>query len=284
LHYIFQTLTPKIEQNAERNEVIRALGEWTRFTNLDFSPIGDLSAARTITILFARGPHGDPYSFDGSGGMLAHTFFPSPPNGEPIAGDMHLDADENWQIGAGIDLYSVALHEAGHALGLGHTDRPGSVMYPYYRLLTGLSDDDIAGIRDLYGTVGAVPVDPPVVPPPQTPPPPPAPPPSPPPPPPPVTPRVPDSNQTPPALQITSPAFTIIATAAASMTFSGTAADNIGVNRVTWTNSTGVSGTASGTTNWSAQVPLLVGTNVVIIRAYNGAGNSAWRAVTVVRR
>jgi hypothetical protein len=31
-------------------------------------------------------------------------------------------------------------------------------------------------------------------------------------------------------------------------------------------------------------VPLLVGTNVVTIRAYDAAGNSAWRAITVVRR
>jgi hypothetical protein len=29
---------------------------------------------------------------------------------------------------------------------------------------------------------------------------------------------------------------------------------------------------------------LLVGTNVVTIRAYDAAGNSAWRAVAVVRR
>src|ERR1035438_9677714 len=65
---------------------------------------------------------------------------------------MHLDADEAWHSGADVDLYSVALHEAGHALGLGHSDRPGAVMYPYYRLSTGLTDDDIAGIRALYGS------------------------------------------------------------------------------------------------------------------------------------
>jgi hypothetical protein len=55
------------------------------------------------------------------------------------------------------------------------------------------------------------------------------------------------------------------------------------VTSVQWTTSTGGSGTASGTTNWSAQVPLLTGDNVLIVRAYDSAGNSAWRAVTVVR-
>ena len=284
LNYAFQSLTPKIEENAERNEILRALGEWAQYTNLDFVATDDMAAARTITILFAHGAHGDPYPFDGSGGMLAHTFYPAPPNREPIAGDMHLDADENWQIAGGIDLFSVALHEAGHALGLGHTDRPGSVMYPYYRLLTGLSDDDIAGIRNLYGasTPSSEPAAPPSAPKPAAP--------SPAPPPPPTVPtplpeppRAP-SDVTPPALRIVSPGFSIIATSAASITVAGTAADDTGIARVTWTTSTGTAGAASGTTNWAAEVPLLVGTNVVIIRAYDQGGNSAWRAITVVRR
>jgi len=54
--------------------------------------------------------------------VLAHTFYPSPPNPEPIAGDVHLDDDEEWVIGSdlsvrSVDLFSVSLHELGHALG-----------------------------------------------------------------------------------------------------------------------------------------------------------------------
>jgi hypothetical protein len=272
LRYAFQSLTPKIEENAERNEVTRAFLEWARYTNLDFSAGGDPFASRTISVLFARGPHGDPYPFDGRGNVLAHTFYPAPPNDEPIAGDMHLDADENWQIGADVDLFSVALHEAGHALGLGHSDSPDSVMYPYYRRFSALSNNDIVGIRDLYGDAqSSVPA--PVPPRPQ----------------PPINPiapprRPPASDRTPPTLRITSPSLTIFATSATFITLRGMAADNTAVTSVVWSNSTGGSETASGITNWSAKVPLLVGMNVVIIRAYDAARNSAWRAVTVVRR
>jgi hypothetical protein len=191
---------------------------------------------------------------------------------------MHLDADENWHAGANIDLFSVVLHEAGHALGLGHSDRPGAVMYPYYHMVVGLADDDIAGIRDLYGSnvPSAAPVPPPV--------PPPVAPPVPPPVTPPAQPPPKRADTTAPGLTILSPGSSIISTSAASIVISGTAKDDTAVTAVKWTSSTGGSGVASGTASWSVTVPLLVGTSTVTLRAYDGAGNSGWRAITVVRR
>jgi len=67
------------------------------------------------------------------------------------------------------------------------------------------------------------------------------------------------------------------------MPFSGTASDNVGVVSVTWSTNTGSSGTASGTTRWSATIPLLEGFNAVTIHATDAAGNTASRSV-VVRR
>ena len=279
LRYVFQTITARLDAATVKSEVVRALSEWARYAPVNFSP-GDNSAAnRTIAILFARGAHGDAYPFDGPGKALAHTFYPAPPNTEPAAGDMHLDDDEAWGPGEAIDLYSVALHEAGHALGLGHSDRPGAVMYPYYRSNTGLNQDDIAGIRDLYGsretTTATPPVAPPATPPPATPPPTV---------PPPVRPPSGPPDSTPPSLQIKSPPLSIVSTSAASITVRGIAGDNVGVTAVKWTVSTGATGVAAGTASWTADVPLFVGNNVVTVRAYDAAGNSGWRTLTVVRR
>lgn len=273
LRYFFNSVTGKLDANQARSEVERAFREWARFANISFSE-GNQAAARSIDVLFTSGAHGDAYPFDGPGGVLAHTFYPAPLNTEPVAGDMHFDAGENWHIGAAIDVFTVALHEAGHALGLGHSDNPGSVMYPYYRFATGLTSDDIAGIRNLYGAAGAAqpPAGTPGTP---------------------STPVTPTPGQpagpsggkdvSPPSLQIVSPGSTIVNTSAATITLSGTANDNVGVTAVKWTTSTGSSGTASGTAAWSATVPLLVGNNMVTVRAYDAAGNSRWRALTAVR-
>lgn len=54
---------------------------------------------------------------------------------------------------AAYNLFIVAAHEFGHALGMSHSSDPGALMYPVYSYATGypLSEDDIEGIQALYG-------------------------------------------------------------------------------------------------------------------------------------
>jgi len=115
-----------------------------------------VSSGADIDVRFETGDHGDGASnaFDGVGGTLAHAFYP-PPYGN-FAGDLHFDDAETWTRDlppTGTDLDTVALHEAGHTLGLDHSDDASSVMYAFYGgALRTLTDDDIGGIRSLYGT------------------------------------------------------------------------------------------------------------------------------------
>ena len=97
-----------------------------------------------------KGEHGDGDPFDGSGGTLAHAFFPV------FGGDAHFDDSEQWTKGTfrGTNLLQTAAHEFGHSLGLSHTDDNEALMAPFYRgfeVKPKLNQDDIKAIQALYG-------------------------------------------------------------------------------------------------------------------------------------
>ncbi len=153
LTYYFVNGTPDVTD--EQSEVVRALNVWSQYAEITWTPASLPNRNRSIDISWSSFDHGDPFPFDGPGNVLAHCFYPSPPNSETIAGDMHLDESETWRVGVDTDIFSVALHEAGHGLGLNHSDDPSAVMYPSYSgVVAGLQADDIAGIRSLYATSG----------------------------------------------------------------------------------------------------------------------------------
>jgi len=85
-----------------------------------------------------------------------------------------------------------------------------------------------------------------------------------------------------PRVQITLPTTGATwTTPATPITVAGTARDNNGVVRVTWTNDRGGSGTAQGTTGWTAQVPLQPGANRLTVTAFDADGHQGQAALTV---
>jgi hypothetical protein len=254
LGYFFSQLTEKLPASLSQSEILRAFHEWSKYANVTFTGASNPQAPQTVNVLFARRSHGDAYPFDGPGGVLAHTFYPAPPNPEPIAADMHLDDDERWQVGANTDVFSVVLHETGHALGMVHTDDPNDVMYPYYRMRTTLGPGDVSIVQGYYGAPnGSAPAPPP----------------------------------TPPAplvLAVQSPEVTS-ATTASSISIYGSISGGSGRTQVSWHNDSGYLGNATGSPNWAiAYVPLSLGINTVTITAFDTSGNVATQTIIVTRQ
>jgi hypothetical protein len=316
LGYAFENMTSQLSPDEVTNAIVSAFGQWSNVVQVNFQASANPLADETIAILFASGAHGDPYPFGPAGTILAHTFYPAPPNPEPIAGDMHFNDANVWGIGNHVDLFSLALHETGHALGLGHSDLPSAVMYPYFKVVNGLTPEDIAAVQMLYasraagtsgsgtgtqtgssgtGTSGTPASGSPTGGTPTT-----------------GTPTsgtptggtptggnptsgtptggtptggTPTSgtkDTTPPVLTIVSPAASTYSTSNSTIVLKGLASDNTGVGSVTWSTSTGLSGVAAGTAQWqTAPIPLFPGMNVISVAAKDVAGNSAWRTVMV---
>jgi hypothetical protein len=140
-----------------QREVLRAFQTWAAKANIDIGlvadggqALGSLGAVQTDSrfgdIRVAAAPL--------SSGVVASTS-PFSWTGTTLSGDMVLNALKKFVRGdkaGAYDLFSVALHEAGHAFGLDHSDSYGSAIGESYSYRTGLSTSDIAAIRALYGT------------------------------------------------------------------------------------------------------------------------------------
>jgi predicted Zn-dependent protease len=65
-----------------------------------------------------------------------------------------FDTQDTWTVStSNYNLFVVALHEFGHALGMAHSDVSNAVMYNSYHYVTGLLADDINGIWAKYGAI-----------------------------------------------------------------------------------------------------------------------------------
>jgi hypothetical protein len=78
------------------------------------------------------------------------------------------------------------------------------------------------------------------------------------------------------SVSLDAPAAAVMTVTKSTISLTGKASALAGVTKVTWQTSNGEKGTACGTSNWEAIIPVASGTTAIIVKAYDRTGASAW--------
>jgi hypothetical protein len=123
----------------EMQSINAAFAEWSEVANIQFQQV---SSTADSDIDFSNS------ALDGAGNVLGVTGFRYS-GGQLKSADIQFDSGDNL---SGSEFGLVAIHEIGHAIGLGHFNDDPAVMNSTANFdLTGLAQSDIDGIVALYG-------------------------------------------------------------------------------------------------------------------------------------
>jgi len=142
LTYFIHNCPSTVACDVAHQAIHQAFDMWDDISAINFSEVSNVSDAD----IELRWTLNDP-DFGTRGDTLAFAYFPD------YGGDIYFDDAERWTVfdGGDTDLFVVAAHEIGHAIGIDHSDDTNSIMFPYSGGVSVLGSDDIEAIHRLYG-------------------------------------------------------------------------------------------------------------------------------------
>ena len=130
-------------------DISSAFADWAHYANIQFQEVASTVSSQ---IDFSLG------AIDGLNNVLGQTnYFYS--GTKFTSASIEFDSGEGWHVAGSqivsngsVNLFEVALHEIGHAIGLGHYNAAPAVMNAYLDpAVTDLKQPDIDGAQAIYG-------------------------------------------------------------------------------------------------------------------------------------